>query len=82
MVNQNYDAGWTLVQGTGEVLSSNGVLGVSVPAGKQRIKLVYRSKAFRHGLGVGALTLLAMGLLWFFENRWNNAASSEIPSSI
>jgi len=80
IVNQNYDGGWTLVEGTGEVLSSNGVLGVSVPAGRQRIKLVYRSKSFCYGLGLGALTLIAMALLWFSENRGMKTARLEVAS--
>ena len=76
IVNQNYDPGWRVAEGTGEVLSSNGVLGVAVPAGRQQIKLVYHSKSFDYGLGIGVLTLLAMGLAWLFDNR-----RSESPGS-
>lgn len=68
IVNQNYDPGWSLSEGTGDVLSRNGVLGVSVPAGKQRVILVYRDKSFYYGLGISTLTFLAIALLWFFEN--------------
>jgi len=82
IVNQNYDPGWTLAEGTGEVLSSNGVLGVSIPAGKQRIKLVYRSKSFRYGIAVGTLTLLVMGLLWFSESRRTDIAEAKTISLI
>ncbi len=67
IVNQNYESGWHLAEGVGKVSSENGLIAVRLPAGRQHLKLVYRSKSFDYGLGIFVLTLAAMLLLWRFE---------------
>jgi len=41
VVNQNYDRFWRLTTGRGSVVSQGGLLAVSIPAGKQVLKLSY-----------------------------------------
>jgi len=52
IVNQNYDPGWRLAQGQGTVISSTGLIGVDIPAGRQHLVLAYGSRPFRIGLGI------------------------------
>jgi hypothetical protein len=67
IVNQNYEPGWHLAQGIGEVSSDNGLIAIHLPTGRQHLKLVYRSKSFDYGLAIFILTLIALLLLWRFE---------------
>jgi hypothetical protein len=41
IVNQNYDRFWRLTAGHGTVVSKEGLLAVSIPAGRQRLQLSY-----------------------------------------
>ncbi|HUO05311.1 MAG TPA: hypothetical protein VMU16_08955 [Candidatus Binataceae bacterium] len=66
-VNQNYDSGWLIQEGRGEVVSINGRLAVKVPAGAQRLVMVYRSREFVKGLLITLSTLAGMILLWRIE---------------
>jgi hypothetical protein len=45
VINQNYDAGWKLAQGTGDVVDDRGLLALKVPAMNQNVTLVYRPAA-------------------------------------
>ena len=69
VVNQNYDPGWRLADGGGEVVSENGLLAVRVPAGASRVKLVYRGRPFAIGVLVTGLTLVTLLTLWWVEQR-------------
>jgi hypothetical protein len=65
VINQNYEPGWSLAQGQGSVISANGLLAVSVPAGRQSITLRYRGTAFELGALISILSLLiAVALAW------------------
>ncbi len=67
VVNQNYDDGWRLAAGSGEIFSDNGLIGVRLLAGKQHLELVYRSKAVEEGLAISLLTLAATLFVWCYE---------------
>ena len=67
-INQNYDPGWVLTKGVGEVLSRDGLLGVAIPAGTQTLRLTYRSKAFEIGLLMSLLAAAGLFLLWRYEH--------------
>jgi hypothetical protein len=41
VVNQNYDRFWRLTAGRGTVISQGGLLAVSIPAGRQTLRLSY-----------------------------------------
>jgi len=69
VVNQNYDDGWGVASGNGEVFSYNDLLGVRIPAGTQHLMLIYRDKYFSLGVIITMLTMLAALLLWFAERR-------------
>jgi hypothetical protein len=58
IVNQNYDPYWQLVEGHGRILNSGGLLAVDLPAGKQTLRLAYRSRSLRIGAAISTLTLL------------------------
>jgi hypothetical protein len=80
IINQNYDSDWKIVQGTGEVFKSNGLLAVRVPAGKQRLELRYSSPSFVTGcfiflLGIGAAISIHLA------ERNSPSASVESPES-
>ncbi len=64
VVNQNYDAGWKLAQGNGQVVNEGGLLAVKVPAMTQDVTLVYRSTAWRVGLAIMILSLVSAMWLW------------------
>jgi hypothetical protein len=63
VINQNYDPGWSLAQEQGSVISTGGLLAVSVPPGRQLIVLRYRGKAFDEGAVISLLTLLIGGAI-------------------
>ena len=67
IVNQNYERGWHLADGSGEVYSDDGLIGVRLPAGKQRLRLAYLSNSFRLGVLISLLTLAAMVVLIYYE---------------
>ncbi len=59
IVNQRYDPAWRVVEGAGEVVDQDGLLGVRLPAGDQRVSVSYRSRAFQ----IGAAISVAAGIL-------------------
>jgi hypothetical protein len=59
VVNQNYAPGWRLVEGRGTVVPDGGLLAVTVPAGTQRVRLLYRGGAFLLGLAITTATSVA-----------------------
>ncbi|MGH7814712.1 MAG: hypothetical protein ACREQI_12010 [Candidatus Binataceae bacterium] len=73
VVNQNYNRGWAVVRGEGNVISRDGLLAVRIPAGKQRLELEYRSRPFLHGLTISLATLAVMLALWYYEDRRKSA---------
>jgi uncharacterized membrane protein YfhO len=66
-INQNYNEGWRLSAGRGELFANGGLIGVRLPAGRQRLTLSYRSVQFLYGLVVSLLGFAAMLLLWRFD---------------
>jgi hypothetical protein len=82
VVNQNYDDGWRVVSGNGEVFSNDDLLAVRIPAGAQHLMLIYRDKYFSLGAILTMLTILAAILLWFGErhiHRLRATTSSDAP---
>jgi len=77
-INQNYDKSWVLVAGNGAVLSRNGLLGVSIPPGTQKLRLTYRSKPFEYGLVLGIFSAAMMLLVWRYEERNKGGAQSMV----
>jgi hypothetical protein len=63
VINQNYEPGWHLAGGDGQVISSAGLLAVSVGKGRRDVTLVYRGWPFEVGLAVTILTGLAAVVL-------------------
>ena len=64
VVNENYDHNWRLVKGNGDVFSDSGLVAVHLPAGKQRLKLVYRDYFFLAGAAVTLMTCVAALTCW------------------
>jgi hypothetical protein len=69
LINQNYDASWQLIAGRGQMLAHQGLLAISLPAGKQTLKIKYLSWPLRIGAALSTLTLLAGLGLSIFERR-------------
>jgi hypothetical protein len=69
VINQNYDEGWRLIRGQGEVFSYDGLLGVHVPAGVQHLGLRYRSYPFLIGAAITLLTCAGVLGLWVSDRR-------------
>jgi hypothetical protein len=69
IIDQNYYPSWHMVEGRGEVFSSDGLLAVRIPAGEQDIKLRYRENTFFLGLAISILTLVAAASVMFVERR-------------
>ena len=74
IVNQNYDEGWHLIRGKGEVFPRDGLIAVGLPAGRQCLEMVYRPRAFVIGLGITTLTFIVMLVAWRYERRRAKAA--------
>jgi hypothetical protein len=82
VVNQNFDDGWHVASGNGEVFSDNDLLAVRIPAGAQHLTLVYRDKYFSLGAILTMLTILAALVLWFGERQLHGlraTTSNEAP---
>ncbi len=64
VINQNYDPGWKIAHGAGNIHSHDGLLAVDLPSGRQRLEVANRG----NGLITGALITLAFAiaaaLLW------------------
>lgn len=69
VVNQNYESGWRLVKGQGEIFSRGGLIGVRLPAGRQQLELAYHNPAFVLGLVITMLTFMAMFMVWRYDIR-------------
>lgn len=69
VVNQNFDSAWRVAEGSGRVFSEGGLIGVQVPEGKQRLKLIYRNYVFYIGAAISFLTGVLTVLLWRYERR-------------
>jgi hypothetical protein len=70
VINQNYDAGWKLAQGVGEIVDADGLLALKVPPMTQSVTLVYSSAAWKAG---GAITLISLIIaVWLWRNNESN----------
>jgi len=80
IVNQNYEPGWHLTQGIGQVAADDGLIAIHLPPGRQHLKLVYRSKSFNHGLAIFVLALIALLVLWRYEQPRTRTEPAKQPS--
>ena len=69
VVNRNYDKWWRLTAGNGEVVSDGGLLAVKLPAGRQRLVLVYRNRRGLLGLGIAVMSFFTMVAIGWIEAR-------------
>ncbi|HVN64154.1 MAG TPA: hypothetical protein VMT58_05925, partial [Candidatus Binataceae bacterium] len=75
LVNQNYDLGWMLAEGSGQVNATNGLIAVKIPAGEQHLTLAYRGNRFYTGLWITLGAIAALILLCGFELKLTKAKS-------
>jgi hypothetical protein len=80
-INQNYDAGWRLMSGRGEILENNPLLTVSLPAGAQTIELRYLPRSFLIGSIISLLTCVAVIGVWNWEGKRKRSAQPTIADS-
>jgi len=80
VINQNFDKGWRLAEGSGEVKSFNGLLAVSIPSGKQTLVLTYRPPWLITGSIISALTAIIAALLVILERCGALRFSTGTPS--
>lgn len=64
IVNQNYDRWWRVVAGSGAVVNENGLIGVRVPPGTQKITIAYRDYSALIGTLVTLATIGCAIALW------------------
>jgi hypothetical protein len=69
IVNQNFDEGWHLISGKGEVFSRGGLIAVRLPAGGQHLEMIFRPRSFVVGLGITTLTFIVTLVAWLYERR-------------
>lgn len=67
VINQNYDRGWRLWQGRGNVIDLQGLLAVEITRGRQTVVLRYLSSDFLLGAAITFLTALLAWALWRVE---------------
>ncbi|MBI5501296.1 MAG: hypothetical protein HY907_13710 [Deltaproteobacteria bacterium] len=73
-VNQNHHQGWSSSVGTVESLENQ--LTVRVPAGKHRVRLVYRTPGLRTGLVLSVVGAALIGAWFVLDRRWRRGAFS------
>lgn len=73
VVNQNYEPGWRLAAGAGQVISVGGLLAVAVGPGDERLTLVYRGWSFEVGLLLSIVTILTAAIIVFTRLRRRSA---------
>jgi hypothetical protein len=80
-INQNYHKGWSTTVGKVEPLDNQ--LTVQLPAGKYRVRLLYRAPGLRLGLamtGAGVLLIAGwFGFDWWWRKRRGTACDSARP---
>lgn len=64
-INQNYDRGWRLVRGQGQVFSAKGLLALRLPPGRQRLEIAYHSPLALIGTVVALAVIGFMAALKF-----------------
>jgi hypothetical protein len=69
LINQNYDDSWQLISGSGQMLAHEGLLAISLPAGKQTLTIKYVSWPLRIGAAISILTLVVGLGLMIVERR-------------
>ncbi|HUO03846.1 MAG TPA: hypothetical protein VMU16_01490 [Candidatus Binataceae bacterium] len=69
VVNQNYDSGWRITEGDGNVIAEDGLLAVRLPAGNQRIRIAFRDWHVLVGFSIATLAAVAMLILMRREIR-------------
>ena len=74
VINQNFDPEWQIEKGTGELVKSNGLLAIEVPAGKQLLELRYHSTSFLKGCIIFFIGVVAAISLWLAEDKWHSKA--------
>ncbi len=67
VINQNFDSGWRLWKGVGNVIGVGGLLAVALPPGGQKIELAYLPWSFIFGSLITLLSCLATFWLWWVE---------------
>jgi hypothetical protein len=68
VVNQNFDRGWLIAQGTGRLFEKSGLIAIELPKGRQRLRLVYRTRGLTLGLTVTLITIIITSGLALQEN--------------
>lgn len=66
-INQNFDVDWHVASGKGTITSDEGRLAVAVPAGHQRLTIVYQPAHIVLALLVTVAGWIAFFLLWWSE---------------
>ena len=70
VINQNFDPQWHIEEGKGELYKVNGLLGIQVPPGKQRLRIVYHDGSFLIGCVIFVVGLLAASTLYVWCGVW------------
>ncbi len=69
VINQVYDDGWKLTEGTGTLVDHDGLLGILIASGHQQIRVAYRGVNFRLGMAISILTTIVLFLIWWWERK-------------
>jgi hypothetical protein len=70
VINQNFDPEWRIEQGKGQLYRVNGVLGIQVPSGKQRLRIVYHDGSFMIGCVIFVVGMLGASTLYVWCGVW------------
>jgi len=71
VINENFDPGWRLSQGLGEVRSSRGLLSVSLGPGRQHLVVTYRAPWIILGSIISVATIVIASLMYRGESKHN-----------
>ncbi|MGO9606902.1 MAG: hypothetical protein ACLQAT_26515 [Candidatus Binataceae bacterium] len=69
VINQNYYPGWRIAEGEGSFTTEGTLLGIAIPAGHQRVTLMYRPRFLMLAFSITLIAAVAAVVLWLKESR-------------
>jgi len=76
IVNQNYDAGWRVIEGRGRLAETGGLLAIVLASGHQRLEIAYRGHTAVMGVAISMIALVALIAVLVYELKGARSASA------
>ena len=76
IVNQNYDAGWRVIEGRGRLAETGGLLAIVLASGHQRLEIAYRGHTAVMGVAISMIALVTLIAVLVYELKGARSASA------